>query len=66
MTVRMNWAGPHLQNEDTYREFIPQTMAAACVGYFVQIMGRRVIYCGRKGESHAEHFPHAPVNMTTT
>jgi len=37
-------------------------MAAGCVGYFVQIMGRCVIYFGRKGESHVEHFPPAPAN----
>ncbi len=45
------------RNEHTYLDFIRKTMAAGCVGYFVQITGRRVIYLGRNGESHVEHFP---------
>jgi uncharacterized protein YbcV (DUF1398 family) len=54
------------RNEHTYLDFIRKTMAAGCVGYFVQITGRRVIYFGRDGESHLEYFPPAPVNATTT
>lgn len=54
------------QNEHTYLDFIRKTMSAGCVGYFVQITGRRVIYFGRNGESHVEHFPPAPVNATST
>jgi uncharacterized protein YbcV (DUF1398 family) len=54
------------RNQHTYLEFIRKTMAAGCVGYFVQITGRRVIYFGRNGDSHVEHFPPAPVNATTT
>jgi uncharacterized protein YbcV (DUF1398 family) len=50
------------RNEHTYLDFIHKTMAAGCVGYFVQITGRRVIYFGRNGESHVEHFPPAPIN----
>jgi len=53
------------RNEHTYLEFIRKTMAAGCVGYFVLITGRRVIYFGRNGESHVEHFPPL-VNVTTT
>lgn len=45
------------RNEHTYLEFIQKTTAAGCVGYFVLITGRRVIYFGRQGESHTEHFP---------
>jgi uncharacterized protein YbcV (DUF1398 family) len=52
------------RNEHTYVDFIRKTTAAGCVGYFVQITGRRVIYFGRNGESHVEHFPPAPVNTT--
>ncbi len=48
------------RNEHTYLDFIRKTMAAGCVGYFVQITGRRVIYFGRNGESHVEHFPPTP------
>ena len=53
------------RNEHTYLDFIRKIMAAGCVGYFVQITGRRVIYFGRGGDSHVEHFPPAPVNATT-
>ena len=54
------------RNEHTYIDFIHKSMSAGCVGYFVQITGRRVIYFGRTGESHIEHFPPAPVNATET
>src|SRR5262245_5484602 len=47
------------RNEHTYQEFVRKTMAAGCVGYFVQIAGRRVLYFGRNGECHVEHFPGA-------
>lgn len=50
------------RNEHSYLDFIRKTMAAGCVGYFVQITGRRVIYFGRNGESHVEPFPPAPIN----
>lgn len=50
------------RNEHTYPDFIRKTMTAGCVGYFVQITGRRVLYFGRKGECHVEHFPPAPVD----
>ncbi|MEQ1826833.1 MAG: DUF1398 family protein [Pirellula sp.] len=52
------------RNEHTYLDFIRKTMSAGCVGYFVQITGRRVIYFGRTGDCHVEHFPPAPVKMT--
>ena len=54
------------RNEHTYLDFIRKTMAAGCVGYFVQITGRRVIYFGCSGESPVEHFPPVPVNATAT
>ncbi len=50
------------RNELSYLDFIRKTMTAGCVGYFVQITGRRVIYFGRDGDSHTEHFPPAPVH----
>ncbi|MGV3605930.1 MAG: DUF1398 domain-containing protein [Planctomycetaceae bacterium] len=53
------------RNEHTYLDFLQKTMAAGCVGYFVQITGRRVIYFGRTGESHVEYFPSAPASTTT-
>lgn len=47
------------RNEHSYLDFIRKTSAAGCVGYFVQITGRRAIYFGRTGDSHVEHFPQA-------
>ena len=40
------------RNEHSYLDFIRKTLDAGCVGYFVQIAGRRVAYFGRNGESH--------------
>jgi uncharacterized protein YbcV (DUF1398 family) len=48
------------RNEHTYLDFIGKTMAASCVGYFVQIAGRRALYFSRNGEIHMELFPPAP------
>lgn len=45
------------RNEHSYPDFVRKTMAAGCVGYFVQITGRRVMYFGRRGETHVELFP---------
>ena len=47
------------RGEIMYPTFLTLTMAAGCVGYFVQITGRQVIYFGRKGEQHVERFPSA-------
>ena len=41
----------------TYVEFLRRIMAAGCVGYFVNIAGRRAIYFGRNGEAYLEVFP---------
>ncbi len=48
------------RGEIFYPEFLKQTFAAGCVGYFVQITGRQVIYFGRDGQQHVEKFPPAP------
>jgi uncharacterized protein YbcV (DUF1398 family) len=53
--VRQSQRGEH-----TYADFVRKTMAAGCVGYFVQITGRQAIYFGRNGNSHVEMFPPAP------
>lgn len=45
------------RNDHSYRDFVRKTMAAGCVGYFVQITGRRAVYFGRNGDSHTEYFP---------
>jgi uncharacterized protein YbcV (DUF1398 family) len=45
--------------EIAYPQFLAQTSAAGCVGYFVQITGQRVHYFGRDGGIHTEWFPGA-------
>lgn len=45
------------RGEHSYRDFVHKTMEAGCVGYFVQITGQKVIYFGRNGDCHTEHFP---------
>ncbi|XZE45179.1 DUF1398 domain-containing protein [Pirellulaceae bacterium SH467] len=52
------------RNEHTYLEFLRKTSEAGCVGYFVQITGRRVVYFGREGDCHVETFPTAPIDAT--
>ncbi|WAS94587.1 nuclear transport factor 2 family protein [Nannocystis punicea] len=48
------------QGEVKYPEFVRRTRAAGCVGYDVWIAGRHVVYHGRRGERHVEHFPGGP------
>ncbi len=48
------------RGEQGYLDFVQQTKAAGCVGYFVQITGHRALYFGRNGESHVEHFSPPP------
>lgn len=45
------------RNEHTYEDFVRKTRAAGCVGYLACLTGKRVIYLGRQGDSHTEHFP---------
>jgi len=42
-----------------YPAFVPRAMAAGTTGYWVYLTGKKVVYLGRKGESHVEHFPGA-------
>jgi uncharacterized protein YbcV (DUF1398 family) len=44
-----------------YKTFCERVMTAGCVGYLVSMVGRRVVYYGRSGDSHVEHFPRARV-----
>lgn len=41
----------------TYRGFCDRVRRAGCAGYLVSFTGRRVLYFGRSGETHVEHFP---------
>ncbi|BFU92997.1 MAG: hypothetical protein NTAFB01_41840 [Nitrospira sp.] len=42
-----------------YTEFLRQIVAAGTLFYTVHIRGRRVLYVGRFGDFHVEHFPAA-------
>lgn len=42
-----------------YPEFCRRALAAGCIAYLVSLTGRRVLYYGRTGETHVEHFPGA-------
>lgn len=52
----------HIQRQEiSYPEFINEIMKAGTYGYIAYLRGRRVVYLGRTGEMHIEHFPPAPV-----
>ncbi|MFN4183793.1 MAG: DUF1398 domain-containing protein [Hyphomonas sp.] len=41
----------------TYAGFSRRVAQAGCAGYLASFRGRCVVYFGRKGETHTEHFP---------
>jgi len=41
----------------SYAGFCARAGAAGCALYLVSLSGRRVVYVGRTGETHSEHFP---------
>ena len=41
----------------TYKGFCAKVAEAGCAGYVVSLLGRRVLYYGRTGETHTEYFP---------
>jgi uncharacterized protein YbcV (DUF1398 family) len=41
----------------TYKGFCAKVAGAGCAGYMVSLLGRRVLYYGRTGETHTEYFP---------
>ena len=41
----------------SYGAFSRNVTACGCAGYLVSFSGRRVLYFGRSGETHTEHFP---------
>lgn len=45
------------QGQVMYPEFKKLSQLAGCVAYTVWIAGRHVVYLGRRGETHIEHFP---------
>ena len=40
-----------------YPEFMKRSAAAGIIAYWAFLSGKKVIYFGRKGESHTEEFP---------
>jgi uncharacterized protein YbcV (DUF1398 family) len=40
-----------------YKGFRAKVVGAGCAGYLVSLTGKRVLYYGRAGETHAEYFP---------
>ena len=44
------------QGEIGYEQFLRRIMGAGCARYEVFIDGRKVIYFGRDGDFHTEHF----------
>lgn len=45
--------------EIAYKTFCARALGAGCAGYIVSMAGRRVVYYGRTGDMHVEHFPGA-------
>lgn len=41
----------------TYEGFCAKVTRAGCAGYLVSLVGKRVLYYGRTGETHTEYFP---------
>lgn len=41
----------------TYEGFCAKVARAGCAGYLVSLVGKRVLYYGRTGETHTEYFP---------
>ncbi len=41
----------------SYAAFCANVTAMGCAGYLVSFLGKRVLYFGRTGETHTEHFP---------
>lgn len=40
-----------------YKQFIDEILDAGTVGYTAYLSGKKVIYFGREGDFHIEHFP---------
>jgi len=45
--------------EINYNTFSEEIIQAGCVYYIAYLSGKRVIYFGREGDFHIEHFPGA-------
>lgn len=56
VAAKIKWAQAN-PPEYSYAAFRKNVNAAGCAGYIVSFPGRRVVYYGRTGETHVEHFP---------
>ena len=45
------------RKEIDYREFLTRALAAGTAGYTACLTGKKVLYLGRQGDLHVEHFP---------
>ena len=48
----------------TYQSFCAKVAGAGCAGYVVSVLGERVLYVGRTGETHTEYFPGSRPGVT--
>jgi uncharacterized protein YbcV (DUF1398 family) len=44
-------------NTVRYPEFVKRSTAAGVIAYWAFLTGKKIIYFGRKGETHTEEFP---------
>jgi uncharacterized protein YbcV (DUF1398 family) len=47
------------QHGQKFRQFCERAMRAGVQGYFAFLLGKRVMYLGKKGDQHIEWFPGA-------
>ncbi len=45
------------RQELIFPAFVVEIMKAGTYGYVAYLVGQRVVYLGRKGDMHVEHFP---------
>jgi uncharacterized protein YbcV (DUF1398 family) len=41
----------------SFPDFMARIRKAGCIGYFAYLDGSKVVYVGRLGDEHVEHFP---------
>jgi uncharacterized protein YbcV (DUF1398 family) len=49
----------------TYQGFCAKVARAGCAGYVVSLLGRRVLYYARTGDTHTEYFPGTQAGVRT-
>ncbi len=56
IAAQIKWAQAN-PPDYSYAAFCSNVTALGCAGYLVSFLGKRVLYFGRTGETHIEHFP---------